>query len=76
MHDHGFDATHGLAVHQDHPHPGHRRGARGPIPVHPGTPTAMAPVVYILWQQFPRFDPADPIWPNRDRFSLPAPSRG
>ena len=37
---------------------------------HPGTPMAMAPVVYTLWQQFLRFDPADPIWPNRDRFVL------
>src|SRR5438270_7358694 len=35
---------------------------------HPGTPVAMAPVVYTLWQRFLRFDPADPIWPNRDRF--------
>jgi transketolase len=31
---------------------------------------AMAPVVYTLWQQFLRFDPDDPIWPNRDRFVL------
>ncbi len=30
----------------------------------------MAPVVYCLWQQFLRFDPDDPIWPNRDRFVL------
>jgi len=37
---------------------------------HPGTPMGMAPVVYCLWQQFVRFDPADPIWPNRDRFVL------
>jgi transketolase len=37
---------------------------------HPGTPMGMAPVVYRLWQQFLRFDPADPIWPNRDRFVL------
>src|SRR5437870_4725767 len=37
---------------------------------HPGTPMAMAPVVYTLWQQFLRFDPHDPIWPNRDRFVL------
>jgi len=37
---------------------------------HPGTPMGMAPVVYCLWQQFLRFDPADPIWPNRDRFVL------
>jgi len=31
---------------------------------------AMAPVVYTLWQEFLRFDPEDPIWPNRDRFVL------
>src|SRR6202048_3258248 len=37
---------------------------------HPGTPMAMAPVVYTLWQEFLRFDPEDPIWPNRDRFVL------
>ena len=39
---------------------------------HPGTPMAMAPVVYCLWQQFLRFDPEHPIWPNRDRFVLSA----
>src|SRR6184192_2084146 len=39
---------------------------------HPGTPMGMAPVVYTLWQRFLRFDPADPIWPNRDRFVLSA----
>ena len=37
---------------------------------HPGTAMAMAPVVYTLWQRFLRFDPDDPIWPNRDRFVL------
>jgi transketolase len=37
---------------------------------HPGTPMAMAPVAYTLWQQFLRFDPQDPVWPNRDRFVL------
>src|SRR5205823_1859104 len=37
---------------------------------HPGTPVAMAPVAYTLWQKFLRFDPQDPIWPNRDRFVL------
>src|SRR5689334_6427528 len=37
---------------------------------HPGTPMAMAPVAYTLWQRYLRFDPADPIWPNRDRFVL------
>jgi transketolase len=35
---------------------------------HPGTPMAMAPVVYELWQRHLRFDPDDPIWPNRDRY--------
>jgi transketolase len=39
---------------------------------HPGTPMALAPVVYCLWQNFLRFDPEDPIWPNRDRFVLSA----
>ena len=33
---------------------------------------AMAPVAYVLWQEFLRFDPEDPIWPNRDRFILSA----
>jgi transketolase len=37
---------------------------------HPGTPMAMAPVIYTLWQNFLSFDPDDPIWPNRDRFVL------
>jgi transketolase len=37
---------------------------------HPGTPMAMAPVGYYLWQYVLRFDPLDPIWPNRDRFVL------
>jgi transketolase len=37
---------------------------------HPGTPMAMAPVGYTLWQERLRFDPQDPIWPNRDRFVL------
>ena len=39
---------------------------------HPGTPMALAPVAYVLWQRFLRFDPTDPIWPNRDRFVLSA----
>jgi transketolase len=39
---------------------------------HPGTPMAMAPVVYTLWQHFLRFNPDDPSWPNRDRFVLSA----
>ncbi len=37
---------------------------------HPGTPVALAPLAYTLWQDVLRFDPADPIWPNRDRFVL------
>ena len=37
---------------------------------HPGTPMALAPVAYCLWQRFLRFDPEDPVWPNRDRFVL------
>jgi transketolase len=37
---------------------------------HPGTPMGLAPVAYTLWQRFLRFDPDDPIWPNRDRFVL------
>ena len=37
---------------------------------HPGAPMALAPVAYTLWQQFLRFDPEDPSWPNRDRFVL------
>ncbi len=39
---------------------------------HPGTPMAMAPVAYCLWQEFLRYDPSDPLWPNRDRFVLSA----
>ena len=39
---------------------------------HPGTPMALAPVAYCLWQQLLRFDPDDPIWANRDRFVLSA----
>jgi transketolase len=37
---------------------------------HPGTPMALAPLVYTLWNRVLRFDPQDPIWPNRDRFVL------
>ncbi|MBX9828380.1 MAG: transketolase [Xanthobacteraceae bacterium] len=37
---------------------------------HPGTPMALAPVAYCLWQRVLRFDPTHPIWPNRDRFVL------
>ncbi len=37
---------------------------------HPGTPMALAPLVYTIWNRDLRFDPKDPIWPNRDRFVL------
>jgi len=37
---------------------------------HPGTPMALAPLVYTIWNRVMRFDPKDPIWPNRDRFVL------
>jgi transketolase len=37
---------------------------------HPGTPMALAPLVYTIWNRVMRFDPTDPIWPNRDRFVL------
>ncbi len=39
---------------------------------HPGTPMDAAPTAYCLWQRFLRYDPADPLWPNRDRFVLSA----
>lgn len=39
---------------------------------HPGTPVALAPVAYSLWQNVLNFDPEDPLWPNRDRFVLSA----
>ncbi len=37
---------------------------------HPGTPMALAPLVYTIWNRVMRYDPLDPIWPNRDRFVL------
>jgi transketolase len=37
---------------------------------HPGTPMALAPVGHELWTRFLRYDPAQPLWPNRDRFVL------
>ena len=37
---------------------------------HPGTPMALAPLVYTIWNRVMRFDPRDPLWPNRDRFVL------
>ena len=37
---------------------------------HPGTPMALAPLVYTIWNRTMNFDPQYPIWPNRDRFVL------
>lgn len=37
---------------------------------HPGTPMALAPLVYTLWNRILKFDPRNPLWPNRDRFVL------
>ena len=37
---------------------------------HPGAPMGLAPMAYVLWNRFLQYDPADPIWPNRDRFVL------
>lgn len=37
---------------------------------HPGTAMSMAPLAYMLWNKQLQFDPADPLWPNRDRFVL------
>jgi transketolase len=37
---------------------------------HPGTPMALAPLVYTIWNEVLRFDPQNPIWPDRDRFVL------
>lgn len=37
---------------------------------HPGTPMALAPVAFQLWTENLRYDPAEPLWPNRDRFVL------
>src|SRR5689334_24997349 len=37
---------------------------------HPGAPMGLAPVAYTLWNRFLTYDPADPTWPNRDRFVL------
>src|SRR4029079_2247212 len=39
---------------------------------HPGTPMALAPVAYALWQKYLRFEPELPVWANRDRFVLSA----
>ncbi|MFM8271207.1 MAG: transketolase [Gemmata sp.] len=37
---------------------------------HPGAPMGLAPVAYVLWNRHLNYDPADPLWPNRDRFVL------
>ena len=39
---------------------------------HPGAPMGLAPVAYAIWQHFLRYDPDQPLWPNRDRFVLSA----
>ncbi|OLC09820.1 MAG: transketolase [Gemmatimonadetes bacterium 13_1_40CM_66_11] len=39
---------------------------------HPGTPMALAPLAYVLWQRHLRYNPANPDWPDRDRFVLSA----
>ena len=39
---------------------------------HPGAPMGLAPVMYELWQKYLKYDPANPVWPNRDRFVLSA----
>ncbi len=39
---------------------------------HPGMPMGAAPMAYVLWTKFLKFDPSDPHWPNRDRFILSA----
>jgi transketolase len=57
-------------VHRHDSHAVHRRDPAGRLGPPPGTPIGIAPVTYTLWQQFLRFDPSDPIWPNRDRYVL------
>jgi len=37
---------------------------------HPGTPMALAPLIYTIWNRVMSYDPGDPVWPNRDRFVL------
>src|SRR5881397_4177950 len=39
---------------------------------HPGAPMGAADMAYVLWAKYMRFDPRDPLWPNRDRFVLSA----
>jgi hypothetical protein len=57
-------------VHRHDSHAVHRRDPAGRLGPPPGTPIGIAPVTYTLWQQFLRFDPSDPIWPNRDCYVL------
>src|SRR3974377_1596906 len=37
---------------------------------HPGTPMALAPLAYVLWDRYLRFNPRNSHWPGRDRFIL------
>ena len=37
---------------------------------HPGTPMALAPVAYVLWDSILKYNPKNPHWPDRDRFVL------
>ena len=57
------------ALRQHDPDPDHRRGPEGQLRAS-GAVMGMAPAAYTLWQEFLRFDPQEPIWPNRDRFVL------
>ena len=56
-------------MHQHHPRTVHGRRPESQLGP-PRHPMGIAPVAYTLWQRYLRFDPADPIWPNRDRFVL------
>jgi transketolase len=47
-------------------------GVQAAVSGHPGTPMALAPTAYCLWQRHLRYNPDDPLWPNRDRFVLSA----
>jgi transketolase N-terminal domain/subunit len=40
---------------------------------HPGTPMALAPLVYVIWNEVMRFDPLSPIWPNLRCFGVAGP---
>ena len=63
--------SHRQARHRHHPHLVYGR-VQAANSGHPGTPMALAPVMYTVWQKFLRFDPDHPIWSNRDRFVLSA----